>query len=225
MIHMIEYVVPSNIDDRILVRAARLLEEGGLVAVPTDTSWSIVCSIKSKPGIKKLKSLSGFRDERHFTLLCSDLSQFGEFCLLDNSRFRLVKRLTPGPYVFILNAFQGTEKILGLKRKEIGIRLPDHPVPFSLIKVLGFPLYSITAKRGMDPARQFPAETGEGEEGYNAFFREEELFEGGWELEDIPSLDLILDPGEDRERIFSTVLDLSAGDVRLVREGAGIWPA
>jgi tRNA threonylcarbamoyl adenosine modification protein (Sua5/YciO/YrdC/YwlC family) len=225
MINMIEYVVSSNIDDRVLVRAARLLGEGGLVAVPTDTSWSIVCSIKSREGIKKLKSLSGSRDERHFTLLCSDISQFGEFCLLDNSRFRLVKRLTPGPYVFILKTFQGTEKILGLKRKEIGIRLPDHPVPFSLIRVLGAPLYSITAKQEMNPERSFPAETGDGEDGYGSFFREEELFEGGWELEDIPSLDLILDPGEERERIFSTVLDLSADDVRLVREGAGAWPA
>jgi tRNA threonylcarbamoyl adenosine modification protein (Sua5/YciO/YrdC/YwlC family) len=224
MTGMIEYVVSSNIDDRALARAARLLAEGGLAAVPTDTSWSIVCSIKSKEGIKKLKSLSGSRDERHFTLLCSEISQFGEFCLLDNSRFRLIKRLTPGPYVFILKTFQGTEKILGLRRKEIGVRLPNHPVPFSLIGALGFPLYSITAKQGMDPERGFPAETGGGEEGYGAFFREEELFEGGWELEDIPSLDLILDSGEERPRIFSTVLDLSAGDVRLVREGAGAWP-
>ena len=99
---MIEYIVPGNIDDRILAKAANLLKNGGIVAIPTDTSWSIVCSINSQDGIKRLRSISKERDESHFTLLCSDISQFGEFCSLDNSRFRLIKRLTPGPYVFIL---------------------------------------------------------------------------------------------------------------------------
>ncbi|MDR3166795.1 MAG: Sua5/YciO/YrdC/YwlC family protein, partial [Treponema sp.] len=86
---MIEYVVPGNIDDRILRRGAAILREGGLLALPSDTSWLIVCSLASREGIKKLRRLSGERDERHFTLLCSDISQFGEFCSLDNTRFRL----------------------------------------------------------------------------------------------------------------------------------------
>ena len=210
---MIEYVVPGNIDDRILARAAGLLHEGGTAAIPTDTSWSIVCSIKSRDGLKRLKALSRERDERLFTLLCSDISQFGDFCSLDNSRFRLIKRLTPGPYVFILKTLLGTEKALGLRRSEIGVRLPDYPVPLALIKALGCPLYGITAKRP-DPMDE-----------EDEYYREETLFEGGWELEEIQGLDLILDPGEDRLRIFSTVLDLSSGEVQVLREGAGIWPA
>ncbi|MDR3172729.1 MAG: Sua5/YciO/YrdC/YwlC family protein, partial [Treponema sp.] len=92
---MIEYVTPGNIDDRILAKTVRLLNNGGLAALPTDTSWALVCSLQSKAGIKKLKSLSGERDERHFTLLCADISQFGELCSLDNTRFRLIKRLSP----------------------------------------------------------------------------------------------------------------------------------
>ncbi|MDR0313561.1 MAG: Sua5/YciO/YrdC/YwlC family protein, partial [Treponema sp.] len=115
---MIEYVAPNNIDDRVLHRSKKLLEEGGIAALPTDTSWSIVCSTQSKEGIKKLKSLSRERDERHFTLLCSNIAQFGEWCSLDNSRFRIIKRLTPGPYVFILKTLLGTEKALSLKRRE-----------------------------------------------------------------------------------------------------------
>ena len=208
---MIEYIVPGNIDDRILARAVDLLSTGGTAAIPTDTSWSIVCSFKSRDGIKRLKALSKEKDERLFTLLCSDISQFGEFCSLDNSRFRLIKRLTPGPYVFILKTLLGTEKALGLRRREIGIRLPDYPVPLALIKALGCPLYGITAKRS-DPMDE------------EEYFREETLFEGGWELEEIQGLDLILDPGEDRLRIFSTVLDLSSGEVQILREGAGLWP-
>ena len=105
---MIEYVAPGNIDDRILNRSVKLLGEGGLAALPTDTSWSIVCSIQSREGIRKLRLLSGERDERLFTLICSNIAQFGEWCSLDNTRFRLIKRLAPGPYVFILKTLLGT---------------------------------------------------------------------------------------------------------------------
>jgi len=237
---MIEYIVPGNIDDRILSRAANLLHEGGIIALPTDTSWSIVCSMNSREGIKRLKVLSREREERLFTLLCSDISQFGEFCSLDNTRFRLIKRLTPGPYVFILKTLLGTEKTLGLRRREIGVRLPDYPVPLALINALGYPLYGITAKRTMladfiddgdYEADMNAQDMNAGEEDapssdkWSGYYREETLFDGGWEMEDIRGLDLILDPGEDRNRIFSTVLDISSGEVQVLRMGAGVWPA
>ncbi|MDR2482087.1 MAG: L-threonylcarbamoyladenylate synthase [Treponema sp.] len=224
---MREYVVPTNIDDRIISRGARLLAEGGLAGLPTDTSWSLVCSFQSREGLKKLRRLSGERDERHFTLLCADISQFGEFCSMDNSRFRLIKRLSPGPYVFILKTLLGTEKTLGLRRREIGIRIPDHPLPREVIKTLGQPLYSVTAKRGMTSGgggNSSEAFDGASAEDGLPPIPEEELFEGGWELEDIPGLELILDSGEEQQRIFSTILDMSGGDVRLVRAGAGPWP-
>ncbi|MDR2101217.1 MAG: L-threonylcarbamoyladenylate synthase [Treponema sp.] len=220
---MIEYVVPGNIDDRILARGARILNGGGLLALPSDVSWLIVCSLASREGIKKLRRLSGERDERHFTLLCSDISQFGEFCSLDNTRFRLIKRLSPGPYVFILKTLLGTEKTLGLRRREVGVRIPSHPVPLALIAALGCPLYSITAKRNMisGPAEDPPAEP---EPAEMPPIPEEDLFEGGWELEDINGLDLILDSGEERNRIFSTILDISGDEIQLTRRGAGAWP-
>jgi tRNA threonylcarbamoyl adenosine modification protein (Sua5/YciO/YrdC/YwlC family) len=227
---MIEYVIPSNIDDRVLARAARLLTEGGLLALPTDTSWSLACSLKSPAGIKKLKSLSGERDERHFTLLCSNISQFGELCSLDNTRFRLIKRLSPGPYVFILKTLLGTEKALDIRRREAGVRIPNHPLPLRLIETLEYPLYSITAKRNMIQGaktvrdEETPKSGGE-EKDELPPIPEEDLFEGGWELEDLGEVDLILDGGEERERVFSTILDLSGDEVRLLRQGAGPWPA
>ena len=220
---MIEYVVPLNIDDRALAKAARVLEGGGLVALPTDTSWSIVCSLKSPNGIKKLRKLSGERDERHFTLLCSGISQFGELCSLDNSRFRLINRLSPGPYVFILKTLLGTEKALDIRRKEVGVRIPDHSIPLALIDTLQQPLYSITAKKTMQEGIE-SADDSEEEETELPPIPEDDLFEGGWELDGINGLDLILDGGEERERIFSTILDLSGDDVRLLRQGAGPWP-
>jgi tRNA threonylcarbamoyl adenosine modification protein (Sua5/YciO/YrdC/YwlC family) len=234
---MIEYVVSANIDDRILSRAVRLLTGGGLLALPTDTSWSLACSLKSREGIKKLKSLSGERDERHFTLLCSDISQFGDLCGVDNTRFRLIKRLSPGPYVFILKTLLGTEKALDIRRREAGVRIPNHPVPLRLIESLEHPLYSITAKRSMAAPRgmaagekefsrrEDPVQAAGGEKNELPPIPEEDLFEGGWELEDIEGVDLILDDGEERERIFSTILDLCGDEARPLRLGAGPWPA
>ena len=228
---MIEYIVPSNIDDRILNRAAHMLENGALIALPTDTSWSIVCSVRSPNAIKNLRKLSGERDERHFTLLCSCISQFVEVCKLDNTRFRLINRLTPGPYVFILNTLYGTEKFLDIRRKELGVRIPDYPVPIRLIETLKQPLYSITAKKSM--CREQYQKSAEGfskgadeETGTSLLsIPEDELFESGWELENIEGLDLILDSGEERERIFSTILYMCEEEITVLRRGAGAWPA
>ena len=218
---MIEYIFPENIDDRVLTRAAKLLSEGKLLAIPTDTSWSIICSLNSHEGIKRLRAISGERDERHFTLLCSDISQFGEFCSMDNRRFRLIKKLTPGPYVFILKTLLGTEKALSLRRKEIGVRIPLHPLPLALIKTHSFPLYSVTAKRNM--LSNQPSKT-EAETTEEAYIVEEGLFEEGWELEDIEGISLILDTAEERPRLFSTILDISGDEVLVLRSGAGEWP-
>ncbi|MDR2518465.1 MAG: L-threonylcarbamoyladenylate synthase [Spirochaetaceae bacterium] len=218
---MIEYVVPTNIDGRILAKGASLLAGGALLALPTDTSWSIVCSLTSREGVKRLRALSGEREERYFTLLCASISQCGEFCSIDNTRFRLIKQLAPGPYVFILKALLGTEKKLGLRRKEIGIRIPDHPLPLALITALGLPLYSITAKRSLESGGGGGAAAQDGD---IPVILEEELFDEGWELEGVEGIDLILDSGEGRQRVFSSVLDLSGGEPRLLRAGAGPWP-
>jgi tRNA threonylcarbamoyl adenosine modification protein (Sua5/YciO/YrdC/YwlC family) len=224
---MIEYVTAGNTDDRILSRSTTLLSGGGLLALPLDTSWAVVCSLHSKEGIKKLRRISGERDERHFTLLCSNISQFGELCDLDNTRFRLIKRLSPGPYVWILKTLLGTEKALGLRRREVGVRIPAHPLPLDLIKTLGCPLYSITAKRSMTAEYSGPADsdaTSQDTPGELPPIPEEDLFDGGWEMEDITGLDLILDTGEERPRIFSTILDMTESEIRLLRPGAGPWP-
>ncbi|MDR2344388.1 MAG: L-threonylcarbamoyladenylate synthase [Spirochaetaceae bacterium] len=219
---MIEYIVAKNIDERVLTRVAGMLCDGKIVALPTDTSWVVVCSHRSKEGIKRLRSISGERDERHFTLLCSDISQFCEFCGMDNSRFRLLKRLLPGPYVFILNTLLGTEKKLGLHRRELGVRISAHPVPEALIQRLGCPLYSITAKKTMLPENRKKAP----HPGDGGFFEidEEDLFEQGCELEDIDGIDLILDSGEYLPLTLSTILDMTGSEIKIIRLGAGGWP-
>ncbi len=210
---MIEYVVSGNTDDRILRRAADLLRKGGLAAFPTDTSWSVGCSIASPEGITKLKRLVGKGVDAPLTVICSALQQVSELCELDTVSFRTIKKLVPGPYVFILPSTNRAAKDFDLRRGELGVRIPENPVPCALVDALGLPLLSVTAKRtllGMDPEE--------------ADFPEELLFSGGWEIEGIPGIDLVLDPGEEQERRVSTVLDMREGRVEVLRRGAGEYP-
>ncbi|GAB1432956.1 L-threonylcarbamoyladenylate synthase [Spirochaetota bacterium] len=210
---MIEYIVAENPDARLIRRAADILKNNGLVVIPTDTSWSIICSIASKDGIARLKSFVDKGRDRPLTVMCSSISQIAELSHIDSSAFRLIKRLTPGPYVFILPSTNRLAKDFGLKRAEIGVRIPGHRVPFDIIEALGMPLLSLTAKHSMIkknlPEPEFP---------------EELLFSGGWELEDLEGVDLILDPGEENERLMGTVLDLRSGEAEVLRMGAGPYP-
>jgi tRNA threonylcarbamoyl adenosine modification protein (Sua5/YciO/YrdC/YwlC family) len=208
---MIEYVTPGNIDDRVLRKAAAILASGGILALPTDTTWAIVCSAASRAGIASLRKISGEREERRFTLLCSNIGQFSASCAMETRAFRLINRLAPGPYTFILKTLSGTEKSLNLRRQELGVRLPDAPVVTSLIDELKSPLYSITAKRTM--TADFEADDDDTEEDL--------LFEEGRELEDIDGVDLVLDTGEPLAKQVSTVLSLMTGEPEIVRQGAG----
>lgn len=217
---MIVAVVAENPDARVIKRAASSLAGGGLVVVPTDTSWSAVCSITSKDGVARLKKLLASGQSRELggkdrppTVMVGSLAQASELCELASSAFRIMKRLTPGPYVFVLPSSNRAAKDFDLRRAELGVRIPNHRVPLDLMLELGHPLLSVTVKRSM-----LDTELGEPE------YPEDHLFNAGWELEDLPGVDLILDPGEENERRLATVLDIRSGEVEVLRLGAGPYP-
>ena len=207
---MIEYIIPQNIDDRILARAAGILRSGGLVAHPTDTSWHISCASSSAAGIARLKNLKDGARGYTFTLITSEISMVSPFVNMSTSQFKLIHRLTPGPYVFVLEALRKLEKLTGMKRREVGIRIPGDPVSPAIVRVLGEPIFSTTAARSMDDPSW-----------WNPEFAEENLFEMGWELEAIAGIDLILDGGEALSKSLTTVLDLTNEEVTVIREGIG----
>lgn len=210
---MLEYVVAENPDARIIRRAASILSGGGLVVVPTDTSWSVLCSIASKEGVARLKRLVKPGRDRPLTVMCSSIAQVAELCEVSTAAFRVMKRLCPGPYVFILNSTNKCARDFDMRRAELGVRIPRHRVPTDIIDALGCAVLSLTAKRSMiDPDLPSPE------------YPEEALFSGGWELEDLPGVDLILDPGEENERLLGTVLDIRSGEVEVTRLGAGPYP-
>lgn len=219
---MIEYIIPNNIDDRVLSRTAAALRAGAVAALPTETTWITACALNSKTGIKKLRALSGERDERHWTLLCSKIAQFSNYCAIDNQCFRLINKYMPGPFVFILKTLHGTEKTLGLKRGELGVRIPKHPVPRALIDVLGEPLYTITAKRTMLNLADEDEYDFDGSED-ELPIPETMLFDTAPELVDVRGIDIILDSGEELARQFSTIVDFCSGAPRVLRRGAGAF--
>jgi tRNA threonylcarbamoyl adenosine modification protein (Sua5/YciO/YrdC/YwlC family) len=208
---MVAEIRSGNLDQRVVDQASRFIQEGHLVAFPTDSSWSIVCDSTSKEGIERLRKLKGTKSFTP-TVLTDDLSQWNEFVDLGNSDFRLVKRHVPGPFVFIFPARPSLRNPFGVKRVEVGLRLPDHPVPRAVVRTLGRPVFAITASRQL-------AEPG----WWDDAFAQEYLFEEAWELDDLTDVVMVLDPGESQPKVLTTVVDLTNGAPSLVRQGLGTF--
>ena len=208
---MIEYVYEHNIDTRALKKACHILNSGGLVAFPTESSWSIACSIDSKEGLKKLKTLKGDKKINSISILCASIKQIQEMASLSNSHFKMIKQYTPGPFVFILPAKARIEKVINMKRAEVGVRIPGNRIPFELLEMFESPLFVITAAREMTEGKE-----------WDYTFTRDNLYTHGWEVEDIPGLDLVLDTGEELPINLSTVVRLTSEEPELIRAGAGI---
>ncbi len=138
-------VHPDNPQSRLLQQAGELLAGGGLVAVPTDSSYAVVARLDDKAAAENLRRLRGLDDRHHLTLLCRDLAEISHFARVDNSQYRLLKMATPGPWTFILEATREVpRRVSHPSRKTIGIRVPDHRVTLALLEAAGSPLMSTT---------------------------------------------------------------------------------
>jgi tRNA threonylcarbamoyl adenosine modification protein (Sua5/YciO/YrdC/YwlC family) len=136
---------PDNPQVRLLRQASALLARGAIVAVPTDSSYALVCHLDDKTAADKLRSIRGVDDKHHLTLLCRDLSELANYARVDNRQFRLIKAATPGPYTFILEASKEVPRRLSHpSRKTIGLRVPDHKTLQSLLETHGAPLLATT---------------------------------------------------------------------------------
>lgn len=200
---MAQYVSihPDNPQQRHLKRAAEIIRQGGVIALPTDSSYALGCQLGDKAAVERIRSIRGV-DERHLlTLMCRDLSQIGQFARVDNATYRLLKATTPGSYTFIL---EGTRelprRVLHPKRKTIGLRVPAHAVTLALLEALDEPLLTSTLIIA-------------GDEG--------PLTEG-WEIQERleSQLEFILDSGNCGIEP-TTVVDLTAALPTLVRAGLG----
>jgi tRNA threonylcarbamoyl adenosine modification protein (Sua5/YciO/YrdC/YwlC family) len=138
-------VHPQNPQPRLLKQAAQLLHAGGVLAVPTDSSYALVCRLDDKSAAEALRRIRQVDDKHHLTLLCKDLSELARFARIDNAQYRLLKLGTPGPYTFILEATKEVPRRLSHpSRRTIGLRVPDHVVTQELLAQFGEPLLATT---------------------------------------------------------------------------------
>ncbi len=138
-------IYPENPQPRLLKQAAAMLKDGGILAVPTDSSYAFVCQLDNKHVVEKLRRIRQIDDKRMLTLLCRDLSELSSYAMVDNHQFRILKLGTPGPYTFILDATKDVpRRISHPSRKTIGLRVPDRKGLQMLLELHGEPLLSTT---------------------------------------------------------------------------------
>ena len=138
-------VHPDNPQPRLLKQAASLLARGEIVAVPTDSSYALVCHLDDKDAVDKLRRIRQVDDKHHLTLLCRDLSELANYARVDNKQYRLLKAATPGAYTFLLEATKEVpRRVSHPQRKTIGLRVPDHKVLLELLSLHGAPLLATT---------------------------------------------------------------------------------
>ncbi|MCX2947472.1 MULTISPECIES: L-threonylcarbamoyladenylate synthase [unclassified Lentzea] len=194
-------VHPVNPQKRAIDQAVRILQEDGLIAYPTDSCYALGCRLGNKDGIDRIREIRKLDDKHHFTLMCENFAQLGQFVVVDNAVFRAVKASTPGGYTFILPATKEVpRRMMHPKKKTVGARIPDHVVTQALLDAMGEPLLTSTLL--------LPDEA--------------EPLVQGWEIKERLDhvVDAVIDSGE-CGTTPTTVVDFSSGEAEIIRYGAG----
>ena len=143
---------PDTPQPRLIEQAAQLLRQGGVLAVPTDSSYALVCQLDDKDAATAIRRIRQIDDKQLLSLLCRDLSELASYARVDNAQFRLLKAATPGPYTFILEASKEVpRRVSHPSRKTIGLRVPDHPALHALLTEHNAPLLASTLILPGDP--------------------------------------------------------------------------
>lgn len=195
------YIHPDNPQARLIKQAVELIKQGEVVVYPTDSGYSIGCQMDNKSALEQVCRIRELDKTHNFTLMCRDVSELSEYARVDNVSFRILKNNTPGPYTFVFKATKEVPKRLqNPKRKTIGIRVPDNPIALAILEELGEPMMSTTLiLPGETTAESDPEAIREQLE------RRVGLIIHGGYLGEHPT----------------TVIDLSEGDVVILREGSG----
>ena len=139
------HIHPDNPQARLIKQAAQIIHSGGIVALPTDSCYALVCHLDDKAAVEKLRKIRGIDDKHHLTLLCRDLSEIGAYARVDNRQFRWLKAATPGPFTVILEATREVPRRLSHpSRKTIGLRVPENAIAHALLAELGQALLGAT---------------------------------------------------------------------------------
>lgn len=149
---MILEINPDNPQKRLIARVVDLLNEGGIIAYPTDTTYGIGCSIFNKKGIERIYLLKRREKKKPFSFICPDISEVARYAKVSNYAFKILKRYLPGPYTFVLTASNIVPDLLVTKQKTVGIRIPSNQICLDIVKGLGHPIITTSANiSGEDP--------------------------------------------------------------------------
>ncbi len=151
-------VDPQNLKGRHISRAVEVLRSGGVIIYPTDTIYGLGCDITNKEAIDRILQIKGRSHNKPMSFVCADLTNVSKYAHVSNHAYRILKRHLPGPYTFVLPATRETPRILQTKRKTVGLRVPDHPVPIRLVQELGNPILSTSANRSDEDVLTDPEE-------------------------------------------------------------------
>ncbi|WP_248580694.1 L-threonylcarbamoyladenylate synthase [Nocardioides sp. InS609-2] len=192
---------PDNPQPRLVTQIVEALRDDALIAYPTDSGYALGCQLGNRDGRDRILRIRDLDDHHHFTLMCKDFSQLGQFVHVDNSAFRTIKAAVPGPYTFILPATgEVPKRLMHPKKKTVGVRIPDHVVVSAILEQLGEPILTSTLiLPGEEEARTI-----------------------GWEIkEDLDhQVDIVVEAGETPAQP-TTVIDWSEGVPEVLRLGAG----
>jgi tRNA threonylcarbamoyl adenosine modification protein (Sua5/YciO/YrdC/YwlC family) len=194
-------VHPQDPQPRTIGQIVEVLQSGGLIAYPTDSCYALGAQMGNRDALERMRRIRHLDDKHHFTLVCKDFSQLGQFVHIDNKVFRSIKAVTPGSYTFILPATSEVpRRMLHPKKKTVGVRIPDHRVVHALLDALGEPLLSSTL----------------------LLPDEEEPLTQGWEIKERleHQVDAVIDSGDCGPEP-TTVVDFSNGYAEIVRRGTG----
>lgn len=192
---------PDNPQPRVVAQIVELLRDDALIAYPTDSGYALGCQLGNRDGRDRILKIRDLDDKHHFTLVCKDFAQLGQFVHIDNAAFRTIKSATPGPYTFILPATSEVpRRLMHPKKRTVGVRIPDHVVVHALLDALDAPLLTSTLI--------LPGET--------------EPRTMGWDIkEELDHLvDVVIEAGETPAQP-TTVVDWSEGAPEILRYGAG----
>lgn len=142
---MIVEINPDNPQPRLVSRVVEILDKGGVIAYPTDTTYGIGCSILNKRGIDRIYSIKHREKKKPFSFICSDLSDIARYARVSNFQYKVMKRLLPGPFTFVLNATSLVPGLLVTKQKTVGIRIPDNKICLTIVRELGHPIITTSA--------------------------------------------------------------------------------
>lgn len=142
---MILEINPAHPEPRKVRKVVEVLLNGGVIAYPTDTYYGIGCDLFKKDAIEKIYQLKRRSPSQPFSFICSDLKNISEYAQVTNYAYKTMKRLLPGPYTFVLKGSRLVPRIMLTKRKNVGIRVPDHPISLAIVEALGHPVINTTA--------------------------------------------------------------------------------